>query len=120
LSGLLSNYGFSLSLSILHATKTAWQFISAVTLAAVGDIFGILSVEVSDINTFSRSIFKHSAATWHIFVYTPWPISVAPVVIKTVPSVYIFTNAPAWFKNAALNDIPNLTGTIDIPLFFYI
>ncbi len=56
-------------------------------LAAVGDVLGTLSVDVSEMKIKSTGMLSARLATWSIFVCNPWPISVPPWVNNTDPSL---------------------------------
>jgi hypothetical protein len=86
-----------------------------VALAAEGDVFAILNVLVVWILILFSGMEKILAATCAILVFTPWPISTAPVVMPTLPSVYTCTSERAWFINVFVNDMPKQMGIQAMP-----
>jgi hypothetical protein len=70
-----------------QAFFTAPPLRSAPELAAVADVFGTLSVRVGASRTSDSGTPSAVAATCNIFVCRPWPISVPPWLINTVPSL---------------------------------
>jgi len=48
-------------------------------------------------------------------VFTPWPISVAPVETWMLPSARTWTRALAWLRCGAVKLIPYLTGVSAMP-----
>ena len=56
-------------------------------LAAVAEVLGTLSVRVGASRTVDSGTPRAVAATWSIFVCSPWPISVPPWVTSTEPSL---------------------------------
>ena len=62
-------------------------FRSAPADAAVGVLLAILSVRVDEQVTCDGGRPKKSATTPRTFVYRPWPISVPPWAMRTLPSV---------------------------------
>ena len=88
---------------------------SAPELAAVGDVFAVRDVFVDSTLVRSTGIEKTSAATCLILEFTPCPISTAPVLMLTLPSVYTCTRALAWFRKVVVNEIPKQTGMMAIP-----
>src|SRR5688572_13819089 len=60
------------------------------------------------------------AATCNILVFTPWPISTAPVVMPTLPSVYTCTNDLAWFIRVLVKEIPKQTGMQASPFLYHL
>ncbi|MCY1441674.1 hypothetical protein D9M71_579970 [compost metagenome] len=65
----------------------ALPFRSAPLDAAVGEVFGTLSVLVAVICTRSISTWNTSATTCATLVFRPWPISVPPWFRWMLPSV---------------------------------
>ena len=59
-------------------TRTAMPLRSEPALAAVGDVLGTLSVDVSEMKIISTGMLRARLATWSILVCNPWPISVPP------------------------------------------
>ena len=53
----------------------------------MADVFGTLSVRVGASRTVESGTPSAVAATWSIFVCSPWPISVPPWLISTEPSL---------------------------------
>ncbi len=70
-----------------QAILVALPFMSAAELAAVGEVLAALVVLVVSTLVLEMSTEKTSAATCLIFEFTPWPISIAPVLIPILPSV---------------------------------
>ena len=77
----------SRSLICSQAFLTAPPLRSAPELAAVAEVLGTLSVRVGASRTLASGIPKVVAATWSIFVCSPWPISVPPWLMRTEPSL---------------------------------
>ena len=105
------------SFIVFTAFSAAMPFKSVPLEAAVGEVFGTLSVRVALILTALKSTPKPWATICAILVFSPWPISVPPWFKCIEPSLYTCTNAPAWFKCCTVNDIPYLTGVIARPFF---
>src|SRR5262245_60258823 len=66
--------------------------------AAGGEVFGTLAGRVGARRTRDRGTPSEVAATCSILVCSPWPISVPPWLIRTEPSLYTCTRAPAWLN----------------------
>ena len=77
------------------ARSAAMPFMSEPAEAAVGAVFGTLSVRVAVHRTRPMPIPNSSATTCATLMYSPCPISVPPWFTCTEPSVKTFTSAPA-------------------------
>ena len=69
------------------ALRAAAPFKSVVELAAEPDVLGTLSVRVAETLILLKGIPNACAANCAILVYVPCPISIAPVLTSTVPSL---------------------------------
>ena len=78
--------GRSRSRKISHAFRTAAPFRSAPLDAAVGEVFGTLSVLVAISRIFAAGNPSSRIATPSIFTLSPCPISVPPWFTCTEPS----------------------------------
>src|SRR5215470_13882006 len=72
---------------LLAALTAALPFRSVALEAAVAEVLLFFSVEVGMTIMLSTSMANSSATSWRMFVFTPCPISVAPVEIWMVPSL---------------------------------
>jgi hypothetical protein len=101
---------------MLRAANWAARPLRSVPLdAAVAEALGTLPVSVAVMRTRSKGTPSSSATTCMILVCRPWPISVPPWLICTLPSVNTLTSAPAWLNKVAVKLMPNFTGVRAMP-----
>ena len=81
--------------------------------------WGEVVQEIRKVRT-ERGTPSACAATWHILVCRPWPISMPPCTSATEPSRKTLTVAPAWFIGWNVNEMPNLVPSTARPRLRYL